>query len=103
MYNYNSGYTNRPTGGVVQNAWMHLIITRLQATGFMTTYYNGVSVASGLDNSNYTANTCFIGHRSDFNEPLFADIGLFRVYKGTAFTSSMVTQNFNAHRGRFGV
>lgn len=103
MYNYNSGYTSRPNAAVTQNAWMHFLVTRSSSNNTMTTYYNGVSVNAVADSSNYTANTSSIGHRADYNEPLLADIGTFRVYKGTSFTATTAQQNFNALRGRYGV
>ena len=37
------------------------------------------------------------------NEWVNGQIALFRMYKGIAFTPAQVLQNFNSHRGRFGV
>jgi hypothetical protein len=66
-------------------------------------YMDGVSVDTGTISSNQTQTAGSVGALDRGSEWVNGQIALFRMYKGIAFTPAQVLQNFNSHRGRFGV
>jgi|694.fasta_scaffold00004_155 hypothetical protein len=95
---YEGGVSN---SGIV-NGWMHGVVTRISNT--VTLYVNG----SLVDSSDFTSKSV-----NNSSEPLLIGnaggtygnmrVSSVKVYKGIGFTSSMVTQNYNTQKSRFGL
>ena len=86
-----SGYTARPSGGILANRWYHIAYVRSGSGA--TVYYNGTSVATGTDSFNYTSSGSFnhIGTRRGLNQFMNGYVADFRVVKGTAVYTSNFT------------
>tara|TARA_B100001564_G_scaffold345892_1_gene345053 strand:+ start:290 stop:994 length:705 start_codon:yes stop_codon:yes gene_type:complete len=65
-------------------------------------YMDGVSVDTGTISSNQTQTAGSIGDLDRGSERTNGQIALFRMYKGIAFTSNQVKQNYHAGKERFG-
>jgi len=93
------------TSTYVSNAWTHLVVTRVASTAYI--YLNGVADATATKantvNSTNTTYVPTIGQYSHYGYVFTGDIPIVRIYKGYGFTQSIVTQNFNASRKRFGL
>ena len=87
-------------------SWNHLVISHDISAGIPKLYYN----ASERSVSNYGSWTAYYNNSDDqyklyvgsnaFNK-FYGRISILRIYKGKAFTSSEVTQNYNAEKGRY--
>jgi hypothetical protein len=106
-----SGYTVYFHGGGVgttstipTNQWVHLLIS--YTSGTISVYFNGVSqpltgTTTGYNITNSTS-TLYIGRYVSSPYELNARMSVMRIYN-RALSESEVQQNFNAHRGRFGI
>ena len=92
------------------DTWYHFALVR-EGTGTNETkfYLNGVlkgSVTVTKSLSDAGTNGLRIGEESDSgagNAPFNGKISNVKIYKGKGLTASEVLQNFNAHRGRYGI
>ena len=86
-----------------EGTWYHHVITRNGTT--LTMYLNNSVVASSTVSFNFT-NTTYVptigGYTHNNNLNFDGKIAQVRVYKGKGFSSSDVTQNWNAFKDRFG-
>ena len=86
-----------------EDNWYHYVITRNGTT--LTMYLNNSVVASGTVSFNFT-NTTYVptigAYTHSDNHNLDGKISIVRVYKGKGFSSSDVTQNFDAVKSRYG-
>ena len=95
-----------PTYSMTYNTWHHFVFTYDNGTYFRQTWADGVLVSSGTPVATpYTGSGQFnIG--SIFSSPVYTsftgDFAIARAYS-KILSASEVSQNFNAHRGRFGV
>ena len=90
--------------GAGTNIWRYITYTRdASNSNAAVAYMDGVSVDTGTVSSNQTQTQGSVGALDRGNEWVNGQIALFRMYKGIAFTPAQVLQNFDAHRGRFGV
>ena len=93
-------------GTVTVGQWHHVVATH--TSGSLKVYLDGTQIASNSNTVNRTLNTCafFIGAELDGTSSLgnYFDgkISNVRMYSKT-LSAAEVTQNFNAHRGRFGL
>lgn len=87
----------------VANAWSHIVATRIGTT--IRIYINKVETASGTQSSAIGSSVVnpTIGIRTDNNHPWLGNISMFRIYKGKGLTTTEIAQNFESHRGRFGL
>ena len=104
FYGANSTYALGSSGsGFAINNWYHIVATRNGSD--LTIYINGSSVGTGTNGDNLTENKYRIGAYGgattgyNFN----GRISSVKIYKGVGFTSTMVTQNYNIQKGRFGL
>lgn len=82
--------------------WYHACVTK---SGTTTTHYlNGNQDGSGTNGNNISGTNPFtIGNGHDYTSEAFqGDIASLKFYN-RALTANEVKQNFNAHRGRFGI
>ena len=86
-----------------EGTWYHHVITRNGTT--LTMYLNNSVVASSTVSFNFT-NTTYVptigGYSHSYELNFDGKIAQVRVYKGKGFSSSDVTQNWNAFKDRFG-
>ena len=86
-----------------EDNWYHYVVTRNGTT--LTMYLNNSVVASGTVSFNFT-NTTYVptigGYTHTNSNNLDGKISIVRVYKGKGFSSSDVTQNFDAVKSRYG-
>jgi len=85
------------------DTWYHLVYTRIGSTRYV--YLNNTQTNSGSHTVNYVASRVRLGSRSNLSSNQFwtGHIPIMQIYKGKGFTATDVSQNFNAHRARFGV
>ena len=86
-----------------EDNWYHYVITRNGTT--LTMYLNNSVVASGtvsFDFNNTTHVPTIGAYTHSDNHNLDGKISIVRVYKGKGFSSSDVTQNFDAVKSRYG-
>jgi len=84
------------------NQWKHVVLTRVGNTGYMYINNSSVGTQSWTNAAfNNTGNPLLIGAGSgDYSKIRVASV---KIYKGVGFTSTMVTQNYNIQKGRFGL
>ena len=104
FYGANSTYALGSIGsGFAINNWYHIVATRNGSA--LTIYINNSSVGTGTNGDNLTENKYRIGAYGgsttgyNFN----GGIASVKIYKGVGFTSTMVTQNYNIQKARFGL
>jgi hypothetical protein len=104
FFGANSDYVLGSSGsGFAINNWYHIVGTRNGSA--LTLYINGNSIGTGTNGGNLTENKYRIGGYGgastgyNFN----GRISSVKIYKGVGFTSTMVTQNYNVQKGRFGL
>ena len=84
------------------NQWKHVVLTRVGNTGYIYINNSSVGTQSWTNAAfNNTGNPLLIGAGSgDYSKIKVASI---KIYKGVGFTSTMVAQNYNCQRNKFGV
>lgn len=102
LYTFDGTYEGGVSNVGIVNGWMHGVITRVSNT--VSLYVNGV-LATSNDFTNISVN--------DSGNPLLIGnaggtygnmkMASAKIYKGVGFTSTMVTQNYNIQKGRFGL
>jgi hypothetical protein len=80
---------NIATSQNLENTWHHFAIVRNGTT--LTCYVDGVSVASGTNSDNYTANQMYIGADADGSESWEGFLSNMRVTKGVAVYTGQFT------------
>ena len=99
------GISYQSTTSVTTNRWYNIMLVR-DGSSFKT-YINGIDGGgSGSSSSSISNDTSYpfrIGLRGGDDQPLDGRVAIVRLYKGKAFTDSQVIQNYNAHKGRFGI
>jgi hypothetical protein len=102
LYTYDGVYEGGVSNVGITNAWMHVVITRVSNT--VSLYVNGVLATSndftGIS-VNDSSSPLLIGNAGGTYANM--KISSIRIYKGVGFTSSMVAQNYNCQRNKFGV
>jgi hypothetical protein len=84
------------------NAWHNVVASRISGTTSL--YLNGSFKVSGSDPCVYPqASYLSLGSAANFSNFLDGQIPVLRIYKGKGLTSSEVSQNYNALKGRFGI
>lgn len=98
---FNGGYTIS-NSTVLSNTWYIATFTRSGNT--TSIYINGVLDTTGTNSTSITTNLSYrIGNGPDYNSEIYAgNIAKVSVYN-RALTSSEISQNFNALRGRYGI
>jgi hypothetical protein len=93
------------SGSYLRNTWNQVIASR--TSGTVTVYLNGVGGTPTSNTVNFT-NTTYIptigdeSHHGSSNS-WTGNISVVRLYNNKGFTSTEVTQNFNALRSRYGI
>ena len=84
------------------NQWKQVVLTRVGNTGNIYINNSSVGTQSWTNAAfNNTGNPLLIGAGSgDYSKIRVASV---KIYKGVGFTSTMVTQNYNIQKGRFGL
>jgi hypothetical protein len=84
------------------NQWKQVVLTRVGNTGYIYINNSSVGTQSWTNAAfNNTGNPLLIGAGSgDYSKIRVASV---KIYKGVGFTSTMVTQNYNIQKGRFGL
>ena len=84
------------------NQWKHVVLTRVGNTGYIYINNSSVGTQSWTNAAfNNTGNPLLIGAGSgDYSKIRVASV---KIYKGVGFTSTMVTQNYNIQKARFGL
>jgi hypothetical protein len=104
LWAYSSGVAAVASGGIcTNNNWWHCVATF--GSGGIICYVNGTQVAStgtAYTPGNVTAGNLQIGCYSPGSETFNGKISIARVYNRVLSTTE-ITQNFNALRGRYGV
>lgn len=86
------------------NIWHNAVATRVKSTGAMSLYVDSVLVASGsAQTGSLTAATAMRIGSQQPNVGFFSGNIATGVVYSRALSSSEITQNFNALRGRFGI
>ena len=95
LYNiYGSSPVTMATG-FVYSVWNHVVISRTNST--IIAYINGVAgTALSLSGTLGNVNGTTFGYNT-------GNVSVYRYYQGTSLNPAQVQQNFNAHRGRYGV
>ena len=84
------------------NQWKHVVLTRVGNTGYMYINNSSVGTQSWTNAAfNNTGNPLLIGAGSGDHSKI--RVASVKIYKGVGFTSTMVTQNYNIQKGRFGL
>ena len=97
-----------PTWSTGDNGWNHIVFSR-EGTGSneFKAYVNGEHKASDTDDINYDGMPWYtelnIGRKYDNTEFMNGRISILRIYKGKALSAAEVLQNYNRHKGRFGL
>jgi hypothetical protein len=82
--------------------WTHIVATRSGTT--LTLYINAVSEGTGSSSADLSDNgTLRIGCSRAQGNHFDGKFSNLKLYKGKALTAEEVAQNFNAHRGRYGL
>ena len=86
--------------------WIKLInYLKIKLLKQITIYINNSSVGTGTNGDNLTENKYRIcaygGSTTGYN--FNGRIASVKIYKGVGFTSTMVTQNYNIQKARFGL
>ena len=100
----NNGSWDDGSESLSVNTWYHVVATRVSSTRYF--YVNGTQTNSeGSHTTSYVASRPRLGARANLSATQYwnGNIPIVRIYKGKGFTSSDVSQNFNAQRDRFGV
>jgi hypothetical protein len=102
LYTYDGTTEGGVSNSGIVNSWMHGVITRVSNT--VSLYVNG-TLATSNDFTNISVN--------DSGNPLLIGnaggtygnmkLASAKIYKGVGFTHSMVLQNYNIQKGRFGL
>ena len=99
---YSPLYTGGPA--IAANTWYNIVASRISGTTSL--YLNGSFKVSGSDPCVYPqASYLSFGSPANFLVGYFLNgqIPVSRIYKGKGLTSSEVSQNYNALKGRFGI
>ena len=103
LYINGSNYGNI-TQYIPINTWCHFTLTRLGSSTIL--YINGVQVWSATISTTINssaANTKIGMSRHSAGQYYTGSVSQFRIYKNKGLSALEAKQNFNAHRGRFGV
>jgi len=90
--------------GLTLNQWTHIVVTRIGTT--CTVYNNTTSTGSATISGtvNSSPGATWIGNSTHAPSRYFAGyVSNVRVLNGKGLTTSEISQNFNALRGRFGI
>lgn len=87
-------------GSLPSGQWKHLVVSRIAGT--VRYYVNAVQVASRSASFNINNNTLNIRSDGALGEWVRAYIAIPKLYK-KGLTAAEVTQNYNAHKSRFGL
>ena len=99
-----TAYTSTPS----QNNWHQFVFTFNAGTGNVlidggtSTIYSATNFQSSYSNTNGLYGVGLADKTSNYRGEMIGDIAIFRVYNAT-LTSSEISQNFNALRGRYGI
>lgn len=95
------GFSARVGNCITNNSWQQVVWAF--SPGSVTFYVNGASVGTSsiTSPSSYTS-TDYIGNNSGATNTFDGSISIVRLYRNT-LTATEILQNFNAHRGRYGI
>jgi hypothetical protein len=101
-YSNDGTYETTISANTDLNQWKHIVLTRVGNTGYLYINNSSVGTQSWTNAAfNNTGNPLLIGAGSgDYSKIRVASV---KIYKGVGFTSTMVTQNYNIQKGRFGL
>jgi len=90
------------------NTWYNLTMTYATGTGTWTMYVNGNAIGSFVGATTWTegsSNPYYIGHNphTGFDYYFPGYISNFKAYNNITLSATQIGQNFNAHRGRYGL
>ncbi len=103
--------TGSSQAGIVANStlssdtWYYFVVTRTTGGNYKI-YYNTEEEGSGTDIDSGTDLDCSIfaiGMNRGYDYPWDGGIAIVQIYKGKALTEAEIKQNYNAHKGRFGL
>jgi hypothetical protein len=104
LYRVGSNYVIPPTADYGVNQWHNVVVTRIGSA--ITMYVDNVLVTTATNSDTFGTATGNLNIGIDGNnssEPLNGRISDVMIYKGLGLTSTQVSQNFNALRGRYGI
>lgn len=104
LYRVGDGYVINNTSNYGANQWHNVVVTRVGSA--ITMYVDNVSIATATNSNTFGTSTGNLNIGIDGNnssEPLNGRISDLMIYKGLGLSSTQVTQNFNALRGRYGI
>ena len=87
-------------GTISTNTWYQIVVTRVGNT--FTRYLNTSSIGTNTSSSTLWANGSALKIGESVNS-MAGKIPIVRAYKGKGLTAAEVKQNFDAHKGRFGL
>jgi len=105
LYNVTNGYVISPiASGFSANTWINVVVTRIGST--INLYANTNLVTSVTNTTTFGSATGNLNIGIDGNnaeEPFTGKIAGVMIYKNKGLTSTEVSQNYNAQKGRFGL
>ena len=92
------------TSTINDDKWHHLVGTRIESVPAVYIYVDGALEGSGADNALNApeSSNWYLASQVGGDKFMDGSISNFRIYE-KALSSREVLQNYNAHRGRFGV
>jgi hypothetical protein len=101
-WNYSSSSDITSSSSVSAGEWTQIVATRSGTA--LTLYINAVSEATGTSSADLSDNGILkIGQNRGGADYFDGKIPIVRLYKGKALTQQEIQQNYNAHRGRYGI
>jgi hypothetical protein len=98
---YANGWVSASSGGTAETSWIFYAATGDYSADSWTLYRNGITIVAGPNNSGSNGpNGLVIG--GDGSENSACEVGVVLVYN-RVLTTTEITQNFEALRGRYGL
>ena len=89
------------TGSLATGSWNNITTTRQSTT--LSVYFNGILDGTTFSNTDLTEGGLRLARNVNSTGYLSGRIANVLIYKGKALSSTEITQNFNALRGRYGI
>ena len=101
-WSYSGSSVITSSSSVSAGEWTQIVATRSGTA--LTLYINTVSEGTGTSSANLSDNEILkIGVNRFGDDHFDGKIPIVRLYKGKALTQQEIQQNYNAHRGRYGI
>ena len=91
------------TGSISSGSWYNITTTRQSTT--LSVYFNGILDGTASNNANLTENGFRLARNINTSGTSYLNgrIASVLIYKGKSLSSTEVTQNYNALKGRYGL